>query len=93
MTLWKYVKKSKTRIAQVAGEQNIHTQDNINLLQERLIEDPRISATENGLDISKSTFNRINKRDLKWHPNKMHVRKEIKNYKRNRLTERKSGFT
>ena len=33
------------------------TQENINFLQEKLIEDPRISARKNSLDISKSTFN------------------------------------
>ena len=57
------------------------TQKNINLLKEKLIEDPRISVRKNGLDISKSTFNRITKNDLKQHPYKMHVRKESKNYK------------
>ena len=41
------------------------TKENINLLQENLVEDPRISARKNGLNISKSTFNRIVKRDLK----------------------------
>ena len=35
------------------------TQENTNLLQEKLIEDPRISARKNGLDITKSKFNRI----------------------------------
>ena len=43
--------------------------------------DPGISAIKNGLDISKSTFNRIIKFDLKWNPYKMHVRKERNNYK------------
>ena len=38
------------------------------------IEDPRISAKNNGLDISKRTFNRITKRDLKEHLYMMHVR-------------------
>ena len=38
-----------------------HTQKNFNLFLEKLIEDPRISARMNGLDISKSTFNRITK--------------------------------
>ena len=33
------------------------TQEN-SLLQEKLIEDPRISARKNALDTSKSTFNR-----------------------------------
>ena len=50
---------------------------NINLLQEKLIEDLRISARKNGLAISKSAFNRVTKRGLKCHPFKMHARKEI----------------
>ena len=46
------------------------------------MEDQRISARKNGLGISKSAFNRITKRDWKWHfPYKMHVRKERNNYK------------
>ena len=53
------------------------TQEIIDLLQEKFIEDPRISARRIGLDISKSTFNRIPKHDLKWHPYKMHVRQEL----------------
>ena len=44
-------------------------------LQEKLIWDPRISARNNCLNISKSTFNRIPKRDFKWHPYKIHARK------------------
>ena len=56
------------------------TQEDINLIQEKFIEDPRISAIKNGSDISKSTFIRITNRDLKWHPYKMHVRKERNNY-------------
>ena len=55
------------------------TQEYINLLQEKLIEDPKTSARENCLDISKSTFNRITKRDLEWHPYKIQVRKERTN--------------
>ena len=46
-------------------ENRTYTQDYINLLQKKLIEDPRVSARNNGLDISKSTFNLITKRDLK----------------------------
>ena len=53
------------------------TQENINLFQEKFIDDPRISARNNGFDISKTTFYQIPKRDLKWHPYKMHVGKEI----------------
>ena len=69
------------------------TQENINFLQEQLIDDPRISARNNCLDISKSTFSRITKRDLKWHPYKMHVWKGGNNYKSSWFTERKSRFT
>ena len=47
-----------------------------NLLHENIFEDLRISARKNGLGISKSKLNKITKRDLKWHPYKMHVRKE-----------------
>ena len=57
------------------------TQENINILRNKLIEEPGISVKKYGLDISTSAFNRITKRDLKWHPNKMHVRKERKKYK------------
>ena len=52
------------------------TQENINLLREKIIEDLRISARKSGLEISKSTYNRIIKRDLKWHPHEMHERKK-----------------
>ena len=56
------------------------TQEDINL-QEKLIEDQRISARKNYFDIGKSTCSRITKRDLKWHPYKMHRRIERNNYK------------
>ena len=44
----------------------------------KLIEDPRISARINCLDICEGAFYRITQPDLKWHPNKMHVRKKEK---------------
>ena len=47
----------------------------------------------NGLVISKSTFNRITKHNLKWHLNKMHVRKERNNYKWKIFSKIKSRFT
>ena len=51
---------------------------NINILQDKRIDDPRIYDRKNGLDISKSIFNRITKWEWKWHPYKMHVRKKKK---------------
>ena len=66
----------------LSGRRNTRRKhENINPLHEKLIEDQRISARKNSLDISKSTLNRITKRDLKWHPYKMHVRKERNNHK------------
>ena len=64
-----------------------------NILHEKLTEDPRISARKNGLDISKNTFNRITRLNLKCHPYKMHARKERKNYKLSKFSEIKSRFT
>ena len=68
------------------------TQEKNSLLQEKLIDNQKISARINGLDISKSTFNRITKRDLKWRLHKMQVRKERNNYKWSWFTENKTGF-
>ena len=38
---------------------------------------PKTSTRRNGLDTSKSTFNRIVKNDLKYHAYKIHVRHEL----------------
>ena len=72
MTIWKNVKKHKTEGSSLNQNKNRsgrrgteRRQENIDLLHEKLIEDPRMSARKNCLDISKSTFNRITKRDLK----------------------------
>ena len=70
---------NKTKIAQVAGEHNVQRKT-LKSLQEDFIEDPKISTGKNGLDISKSTFNWITKRDLKLHNYKMNVKKERNNY-------------
>ena len=71
MTIWKKFKKYKTEGSSLnlnkyrpGRRRTERTQENIDL-QENLIQDPRISARRNGLDVSKSTFNRITKRDLK----------------------------
>ena len=71
MTKGSYLNPNKDRLGRRRTERT----------QENIIENPRISARKNGLNISKSTFNRITKRDLEWHPYKMHVRKERKNWK------------
>ena len=64
MTNRKSVKKYKTEVSslnlyrdRLGRSRTERTQENINLLQEKLIVDSKISARKNGLDISKSTFN------------------------------------
>ena len=63
MTVWKDVKKYKTGGSSLnlnkyhsGRKRTERAQENINLLQEKLFEDQRVSARKNGLDISKSTF-------------------------------------
>ena len=53
--------------------------ENIDRVQETLKDNPdNIACRRNGLGLSKSTFNRICKIDLKWHPYKMRERHELK---------------
>ena len=69
LTIWKKKLKYKTERSSLdlnkdrSGRRRTEcTYENITLLQEKLTEDPKISARKNGLDISKSTFNQITKR-------------------------------
>ena len=61
MTIWKNVEKHKTQRSNLNlskdRRRTVRTQENTNLLQKKLIEDSRISARKNGLNISKGTFN------------------------------------
>ena len=82
ITIRKNVKKDKTARSYLhqnkdrsGRKRTEHLLKNINLLQEKLIEDPRITTRKNGLNISKITLNRITEHDAKWNPYKMHVRK------------------
>ena len=61
MTIWKNVKKYKTEVSSLNlnkdrsdRKRTEPTQENINLLQEKLIEDSRISDRKNGLDLTES---------------------------------------
>ena len=71
MTIQKNIEKYKNKGSSLnlnkvrsSRKRTERTKKNINL-QEKLINDPRISARNNGLDISKTTFNRSSKRYLK----------------------------
>ena len=53
--------------------------ENIDRVQEALEENPRgVVCRRNGLGLSRATFNRIVRIDLKWHPYKIRVRHELK---------------
>ena len=56
--------KSKQRSLRLQ-ENRTYTGKHIDLLQEKLNEDPRTSTRKNGLKISESICNRTTKRDLK----------------------------
>ncbi|KAF2349710.1 hypothetical protein FHG87_019534 [Trinorchestia longiramus] len=53
------------------------SEENVRIVQGALTENPQISARKSGLDVTKSTFNRIITLYLKWHPQKMHVRNKL----------------
>ena len=70
MTIYKNVKKYKSEESSLNPNKHrlCHrraklTQENANLIKEKIIEDPRISARKNCY-----AFNRITKHELKWHP-------------------------
>ena len=54
------------------------TPQNIDLIEQALLNNPRLSARRNGLGIPKSTFNEITKFDLNFHPYRMFIHNEIK---------------
>jgi hypothetical protein len=78
MTIWRNVSKYKTEGTSLnlnkgrSGRRRTGRSDeNVRRVQEILTENPQISARKNGLNISKSTFNRIIKFDLKWYPSQL----------------------
>ncbi|KAF2351868.1 Protein of unknown function DUF4817 [Trinorchestia longiramus] len=82
MTIWKNVTRYKTEGTSLnlnKGRSRLkrtgRSEENVRIVQGALPENPQISARKSGLDVSKSTFNKIITLDLKWHPYKMHERK------------------
>ena len=55
----------------------IRTAENIDAVRELLQQDPHASALRNPIQTSCSSFNRITKHDIKWHPYRIHVRHEL----------------
>jgi hypothetical protein len=50
---------------------------NINAVRDLLQQNPHVSARHNPVPISHSSFNRITKHDIKWHPYRMYVQQEL----------------
>ena len=86
MAIWKNVKKytdygtSLNRNSGHSGRPKTgRSQENINRVHELLVGNPRgVSSRRNGLEISQSSFVKIVKYDLKWHPYKTRVRHQLK---------------
>ena len=51
----------------------------IGMVRDLLQDNPTVSTRRNVLPLTKSSFNRIILRDLKWHPYKMQVRHQLLN--------------
>ncbi|KAF2368920.1 Protein of unknown function DUF4817 [Trinorchestia longiramus] len=82
MIIWRNVTKYKTEGTSLdlnksrsGWKRTGLSEENVRIVQGALTENPQISARKRGLDVTKSTFNRIITLDLKWHPYKMHVLK------------------
>ena len=82
MTVWRNVNKyretgtSHNRNKWISGRPKIaRTIENIETVRQVLERNPTgVSCRRNGTDISKTSFQRIVTRDLRWHPDKMTVR-------------------
>ena len=55
----------------------IRTAENIDVVRDLLQREPHASARRNPIQISRSSFNRITKHDIKWHPYQIHVGHEL----------------
>ncbi|KAF2356864.1 Protein of unknown function DUF4817 [Trinorchestia longiramus] len=84
MTVWRNVTRYRTEGTSLdfnkgrSGRKITgRSEKNVRIVQGVVTENPRIFARKSGLDVSKSTFNRLITLDLKWHPYNMHVRNKL----------------
>ncbi|KAF2360814.1 Protein of unknown function DUF4817 [Trinorchestia longiramus] len=84
MTIWKNGTRYRTEGTRLnlnkgrSGRRRTErSEENVRIVQGALTEYPKIWARKSGLDVTKSTFNRIITLDLKWHTYKMHVRNKL----------------
>ncbi|KAF2355449.1 Protein of unknown function DUF4817 [Trinorchestia longiramus] len=83
MTIWRDVTRYRTEGTSLnlnkgrSGRKRTgRAEENVRIVQGAFTENPQISARKSGLDVTKSTFNRIITLDFKWHPYKMHAKVE-----------------
>ena len=84
-TIWANVKKYREHATSLnrnkghsGRRRTARTEDNIGAVQQQLLEHPRgTSSRRNGLGLSHSSFNRITKLDLNFHPYRMHIRHQL----------------
>ncbi|KAF2360355.1 Protein of unknown function DUF4817 [Trinorchestia longiramus] len=80
MTIWRNVTRYRTEGTSLnlnkgrsGRKRTTRSEEKVRIVQGALTENQKISAKKSGLDVTKSTFNRIITLDLKWHPYKMDV--------------------
>ncbi|KAF2349663.1 Protein of unknown function DUF4817 [Trinorchestia longiramus] len=73
MTIWRNVTRYRTEGTSLnlnkgrsGWKRTGRSEENVRIVQRALTENPQISARKSGLDVTKSTFNRIITLDLKW---------------------------
>lgn len=59
-------------------QRSIRTQENINMVRNILNENPTVSTRRNDSELSQSSFSRITRLDMKWHPYRIRIRHELK---------------
>ncbi|KAF2347235.1 Protein of unknown function DUF4817 [Trinorchestia longiramus] len=55
----------------------VRTEENTEMVRTIIQENETVSCRKNNSQLSKSSFNRIVERDLKWYPYKMHLRHQL----------------
>ena len=84
-TIWRNVQKylssgtSHNRNKGNSGRRRVaRSEENVAAVRNLLEENPEnVSARRNGLGISRSSFNRITKFELRWHPYRIHIRHSL----------------
>ena len=84
-TVWRNVNKyrqhetSLNRNRGNSGRKRIgRSRENIQAVSEQLQNNPHVSVKRNGVGLLKSTFNRIMRFDLRWHPYQICIRHELR---------------